>query len=238
MQISLSCCALLFTSLGQISTCRLVLPNLIRQAPSSLNPIRIQDKIQTPIMPVIPSNNANDAEDDNMSTPHKPTLYDTLPLTRRINIFSSLVRDHPNLPTLLGSHDNNNHRDNDQNPTSFTILAPLNSALQSLEHKPWEDSNDYATFGERAYDGQGGEERAKGNLKSFVERHVVPQSPWRMGEKVKNLAGREVWWEEREEEEGGERKKRVIMPQAVEVDEVVSKAGNGEVWVLKGVLGG
>ncbi|ERF72316.1 hypothetical protein EPUS_02203 [Endocarpon pusillum Z07020] len=187
MQISNSGCALLFTTLAQTSTCRLVLPNLFRQAPSSLNPIRIQDNIQAPIIPLIPS---NDAEDDStMSDRHKPSLYDTLPLTRRINIFSSLLRDHPNLPTLLSSHNNNHH--NDQNPTSFTILAPLNSALQSLEHKPWEDSNDYATFGERAYDGQGGEERAKGNLKSFVERHVVPQSPWGAGGREGGVVGGE-----------------------------------------------
>lgn len=228
MQISIFHCALLFTTLGQISTWKLVLPNLFRQVASSLNPLTIQDDVQSPIMPVIPS-----SDNENTPNPHKPTLYDTLPLTRRINIFSSLLRDHPNLPTLL-SQNNNDHNDQKQ-PINFTILAPLNSALQSLEHKPWEDSNDYATFGERAYDGQGGEERAKGNLKSFVERHVVPKSPWGMGEKAKNLGETEVWWEEKEKEDG-EGKKRVIMPQGVEVDEVISKAGNGEIWVLKGVL--
>ncbi len=188
--------------------------------------------VQAPIMPVIPSN--DNSGSDNTQNPHKPTLYDTLPLTRRINIFSSLLREHPNLPNLLSSPNNDDHNGQKQ-PTNFTILAPLNSALQSLEHKPWEDGDDYATFGEQAYDGQGGEERAKGNLKAFIERHVVSKSPWGMGEKVKNLVGKEVWWEEKEKEDG-EGKNRVVMPQGVEVDEVVSKAGNGDIWVLKGVL--
>lgn len=44
------------------------------------------------------------------------------------------------------------------------------------------------------------------------------------------MAGKEVWWEEK----AG--KKRFIMPDEVEVDDVVSQAENGEIWVLKGVL--
>jgi Fasciclin domain len=176
-------------------------------------------------MPVIPSND-QDATNPDTST-HTPTLLDTLPLTRRINIFSSLLRDHPDLPSILSPP--SNHK-KDQQPANFTILAPLNSALQSLPHKPWEDSSDYATFGERAYDGQGGQDRAKGNLKKFVEAHVLPKSPWAQGEKVQTLAGKEVWWEEKSE------KRRFIMPDEVEVDEVVSQAANGEIWVLKGAL--
>lgn len=89
-------------------------------------------------------------------------------------------------------------------------------------------------MGERAYDGEGGQERAKRNLKRFVERHVLPESPWKGGDKVKTLLGTEVWWEERED--GDAKKRRVIMPSGVEVDDVVSEAGNGEIWVLKGVL--
>ena len=89
-------------------------------------------------------------------------------------------------------------------------------------------------MGEQAYDGSGGQERADRNLKLFVERHVVPVSPWREGQegKTKTLGGgKEVWWQGRD---GG---KKVIMPDGVEVDEVASEVDNGEVWVLKGVLG-
>jgi hypothetical protein len=213
-------------SLAGLSTCQLALPNIFRKAPtpSSLIPPSAYDNVQAPIMPVIPSND-QDTKTPDTST-HAPTLLDTLPLTRRINIFSSLLRDHPDLPTILSPSPNNK---NDK-PANFTILAPLNSALQALPHKPWEDSNDYATFGERAYDGEGGQDRAKGNLKKFVEGHVLPESPWGMGEKIQTLAGKEVWWEEKGD------KKKLIMPDEVEVDEVVSQAGNGEIWVLKGVL--
>lgn len=73
-----------------------------------------------------------------------------------------------------------------------------------------------------------------------------------MGDRVHTLAGggeegeeggKKIWWEEREEEEGGEGetkqkvKVRVIMPDGVEVEGVEARAANGEVWLLKGVLG-
>lgn len=180
-------------------------------------------------MPVLPTESESDQPSSSNFT---PTLYDTLSLTRRINIFSTLLRDHPDLPTLLSSQPNPKN-------TNFTVLAPLNSALQSLSQKPWEDVDEYAALGDRAYDGESGRDRAKGNLKRFVEGHVVPVSPWRVEEKVMTLRGgsQELWWEEKEADDGREEKKRVIMPGEIEVEEVVSRVGNGEIWVLKGVLG-
>lgn len=67
----------------------------------------------------------------------------------------------------------------------------------ALPRKPWEDSEDYESLGTEAYKGEPGEERARRNLCRFVEAHVVPVSPWKEGEKVKTLAGGEVWWEEK-----------------------------------------
>ena len=46
-----------------------------------------------------------------------------------------------------------------------------------------------------AYKGEDGEERARNNVKKFVEAHVVPASPWKEGDKLKTLAGGETWWE-------------------------------------------
>lgn len=46
--------------------------------------------------------------------------------------------------------------------------------------------------------GGDGEGRAQGNLRRFVEAHVVPVSPWKEGEKVATVGGGEVWWEGRE----------------------------------------
>lgn len=72
-----------------------------------------------------------------------------------------------------------------------------------------------------------------------MEGHIIPVCPWGEGVKVKTLAGEaggEAWWVEKEDDKGG--KSRLIMPEGVEVDEVVEgRAENGEVWVIRGVLG-
>lgn len=53
----------------------------------------------------------------------------------------------------------------------------------------------------------------------------MTKSPWGQGEKVKTLAGREVWWEERDGE-------RVILPDGIVVDRVASRVANGELVSL------
>ena len=79
-----------------------------------------------------------------------------------------------------------------------TVLAPLNSELQKLPRKPWEDARDYDAMGVEAYEGESGENRATRNLRRFVEAHAVPVSPWKEGEKVNSLRGEKVWWEEKD----------------------------------------
>lgn len=110
-----------------------------------------------------------------------------------------------------------------------TVLAPTNGAIQALPRKPWEDPREYAALGSEAYHGADGEGRAYDNMRRFVEAHVVPVSPWD-GEKTKTLGGGVVWVERDGEGEGR------IMPGGVEVKSVGKTVGNGEVWVLKGVL--
>ena len=78
------------------------------------------------------------------------------------------------------------------------MLAPLNSALQKLPRKPWEDPEEYNALGENAYKGQSGEDRAHSNLRRFSEAHIVPVSPWKEGEKVETLGGGKVWWENKD----------------------------------------
>lgn len=107
----------------------------------------------------------------------------------------------------------------------------------SLPRKPWENK-----------EGQGeDEERAKENLRRFVEAHVVPVSPWKEGVKVETLAGGEIWWEEKD----GKRVVSLrtlgevfewmanlcvqIQPGGIAVSAVASTVYNGEVWILKGV---
>lgn len=152
-------------------------------------------------------------------TPNSNILIaDVLASQKAISIFAGFTRDISSLTSRL-----------DSASTNSTLLAPTNSAISSLPRKPWEDPQEYSVLGSNAYEGQEGSERAEANLRRFVEAHVVGQSPWAEGEKVKTLGGREVWWERRKDT-------MVVMPGEVEVEKVAKKVGNGEVWVLKKVL--
>lgn len=145
-------------------------------------------------------------------------LSDVLPKTSRVNIFAGFSRDISTVSDRLENQSANT-----------TVLAPLNSALQALPRKPWEDDGDYARLGANAYAGDEGEDRAHWNLRRFVESHVVTTSPWKEGEKAKTMGGQEVWWQ-------AKNGKKVLLPGEIEVDSVQEKVSNGEVWVLKGVL--
>jgi hypothetical protein len=111
-------------------------------------------------------------------------ISDVIGKTQSIAIFSGLTRD---IDPVSGRLD-----DASQNAT---VLAPDNSVMRDLKRKPWEDPEDYKSFGTEAYQGQSGEDRAHKNLRRFVERHIVPESPWEEGKKVKTVDGTEVWWE-------------------------------------------
>lgn len=153
------------------------------------------------------------------------SISDILPQTRKINIFASLTRDVSAVTSRLESI---RAQDN------TTLLAPLNSAMQALPRKPWEDrpgDEDVGVGAERD------EDKAARNLARFVKEHVVPTSPWKAGRenKIKTLGGQELWWEEEEEEEGGETRK-VIKPGNLLVDSVVGRVGNGEIWAVRGVV--
>lgn len=114
-------------------------------------------------------------------------ISDVIGKERIINIFAGFTRDVEALSRRL--------EDNQQNST---VLAPLNSEIQKLPRKPWEDPKDYEVLGEQAYDGSGGEERAQRNLRRFAEAHIIPVSPWKEGEKVATLGGGKLWWEGRD----------------------------------------
>ena len=161
---------------------------------------------------------------DSSSSAHKPSTYSSLLLSdviarnQRIGIFSSLTRDIDSVSSRLES-----------STVNSTILAPENSEMAKLPRKPWEDPEDYQKLGAEAYSGDDGQNRAQENLKRFVEAHTVPISPWKAGEKVKTLAGSEVWWESKEG-------KQYVQPGNVEIAEVADRVANGEIWILRGVL--
>jgi len=112
------------------------------------------------------------------------SISDVIGKTQDIAIFSGLTRD---IDTISGRLE-----DAAQNAT---VLAPDNSVMRSLKRKPWEDPEDYDNFGASAYEGSKGQDRAQGNLARFVQRHIIAESPWEEGKKIKTLAGNEIWWE-------------------------------------------
>jgi hypothetical protein len=111
-------------------------------------------------------------------------ISDVIGKTQNIAIFSGLIRD---IDDVAGRLDNA--------AQNATVLAPDNSVMRDLQRKPWEDPKEYNALGANAYEGSAGQDRARKNLERFVQRHVVPESPWEEGKKVKTLAGNEVWWE-------------------------------------------
>ena len=112
-------------------------------------------------------------------------LSDVMGRDRSINIFAGFIRDIESAALRLDNEGKNT-----------TVLAPLNSAIESLPRKPWEDPRDYGLLGANAYEGGDGHERAQKNLRHFVEAHMIPVSPWLEGQKVKPMGDdREVWWE-------------------------------------------
>lgn len=117
-------------------------------------------------------------------------LSDVMGRDRSINLFASLTRDVASIEQRLDDPSQNS-----------TVLAPLNSKIDTNPQKPWEDARDYEAFGTAAaYEGDEGRDRAQKNLKKFAEAHMLPVSPWQEGEKVKSLlAGdKEIWWENKE----------------------------------------
>lgn len=114
-------------------------------------------------------------------------ISDVIGKAQNIAIFSSLTRDVDAVSGRL--------EDSAQNAT---VLAPDNTVMKNLKKKPWEDPKDYNKLGAQAYEGSSGTDRAHSNLERFVKRHIVAESPWEEGKKVKTLAGNEVWWESKD----------------------------------------
>ncbi|KAG5970704.1 hypothetical protein E4U55_001507 [Claviceps digitariae] len=162
------------------------------------------------------------------------SLSDIIGPHRSISSFSSFTRVNPLTAQLL-----------DDLTARMTVLAPLNSAIDALDRKPWEERSpdeqhqeqDQDQARQAVYDGDGqeGQERAKHNLDEFVRAHIVMgEAPWEEGVKAETLAGgrrrREIWWEERGDGV------RVVCPGGIEVERVAGRVANGELWIVKGVL--
>ena len=167
--------------------------------------------------------------------PSDLSISDVIGKERIINIFAGFTRDIESISKRFDAPTQNT-----------TVLAPLNSEIQKLPRKPWENPKDYDKLGANAYEGSGGEDRAHQNLRRFVEAHVIPVSPWEEGTKVESLGGGEVWWERRDDTKvvcGLDFRSSCpvltsyqIQPGNIEVSSVINRVANGEVWVVKGVM--
>ncbi|KAK0730355.1 hypothetical protein B0H67DRAFT_638869 [Lasiosphaeris hirsuta] len=145
-------------------------------------------------------------------------LSDVMGRDRSINLFAGFVRDIESASLRL-----------DDSCHNTTVLAPLNSAIERLPRKPWEDPRDYGALGPNAYEGEDGHERAQRNLRRFVEVHMIPANPWPAGEKVKAIGDdQDIWWEEMDGT-------KLIQPGNIEVVSIASTVTNGQVWILRSV---
>ena len=191
MKTSASILLLTISLRASVASTQLLLPNFFRN--SAAKPV--SRDTQNPIMNIpnilVPPSKDEEpgAGSDSLS------ISDVIGKERAINIFAGFTRDIDTISKRL----------NDENQNT-TVLAPLNSALQKLPRKPWEDPEDYSALGENAYKGQSGEDRAHSNLRRFSEAHIVPVSPWKEGEKVETLGGGKVWWESKD----GDRMVRIL----------------------------
>jgi len=137
---------------------------------------------------------------------------------RSINLFAGFVRDIVSASNRL-----------DDSSKNTTVLAPLNSAIEKLPRKPWEDPRDYGALGSNAYEGEDGHDRAHRNLRRFVEAHMVPLSPWPEGKNAKAMGDDQtIWWEEKNGV-------KMIQPAGIEVLSIASTVHNGQVWIIKDV---
>ena len=159
----------------------------VRLSPTLSEIIINQAVVQNPIIPIpniaLPSpDHTVPGMSDDLS------ISDVIGKERIINIFAGFTRDIESISQRFNTPTQNT-----------TVLAPLNSEIQKLPRKPWENPKDYDTLGASAYEGSEGEDRAHQNLRRFVEAHIVPVSPWEEGDQVKSLGGGKVWWESRDD---------------------------------------
>jgi len=146
------------------------------------------------------------------------SLADLLGRNQRNQIFSGLIRDVDSVSQRLA----------DESEPSI-VLTPDNAAMSKMPRKPWESQDDYNALGAEAYSGEVGEMRAEGNLKRFVENHIIPIKTWKEGEKIQTVSGKTLWFEKQGDN-------LTIQPEGSKVIEVLDKAVNGEVWLIDSVI--
>lgn len=175
-------------SLTLAAVSQLVVPlDLHPDFPEIARPRQRKPQQQPIVMPAMPPSMQPGAGSGSGDPPPAGTimLSDVLGRDRSINVFAGFTRDFSAITDRFDDIGRNS-----------TVLAPLNSAINALPRKPWEDPEEYRQHGASVYEGGDGQERAKRNLRRFVEAHIVPVSPWPEHYKAKAVGGDEdIWWE-------------------------------------------
>jgi len=226
--------SLVFCTLASLSSiaCSQLVVLPLRQS----SPFDGQHPLMDPVGPALPPGDSEPPPSDQGGAGSgSVVLSDVMGRDRSINIFAGFIRDVDSVAKRL-----------DDSSQNTTVLAPLNSAIEKLPRKPWEDPRDYGALGANAYEGEDGQERAERNLRRFVEAHILPVSPWPEKQKTRAVGSdRDVWWEEK----AGVKVVSIalpgpsdllltasqIQPDNIEVVSVASSVANGQVWILKGV---
>ena len=115
-----------------------------------------------------------------------------------------------------------------------TLLAPRNSALQSLHRRPWEDEDEdegsqvirHGSKGDLS--SQEIEDKARQNVEQFVAGHVITNSPIQPDIELETLRGTKISYTIKSGE-------KFIQPGNIKVLGE-REAANGAIWVLDGVI--
>jgi uncharacterized surface protein with fasciclin (FAS1) repeats len=116
--------------------------------------------------------------------------------------------------------------------TNSTLLAPTNSALQTLPRKPWEDKAEDGQVtrhgSKNSFWNKEAEDKARKNIEEFVASHLVTKYPIEEGKQLPTLKGTYISYKVK----GGE---KFIDPGNIKALGE-REAANGAIWVLDGVI--
>lgn len=146
-----------------------------------------------------------------------PLLSDILGINRQCTIIADYIREVAPIALQIQSSD-----------SRTLILTPLNTAITSLERKPWLGADNKHEAPE--FDALKKEERAARNIERFAKAHIIPFKQGNPLEKqeLQNLLGHAVFIEKRETS-------KYVQPGDLRVvDE--KDAENGIIFVVAGVM--
>ncbi|KKA28699.1 hypothetical protein TD95_003788 [Thielaviopsis punctulata] len=153
-----------------------------------------------------------------MNSQQEILLSDVIGSFKNVSLFANLIREFPDIEQRIS----------DPN-LKTTLLAPHNTAIESMNLKTWERQEDYDSHGLNAYSGEEGRTRAKENNRKFLLSHIVTEFPWTHRTQTVTLGGQEICWVD-----FGEAK--MILPQKVYITSTLKRVRNGDLLLISAAL--